>query len=144
MVLAATSSVSRTWAGRPFSAEAAAEVALISEVLGAQAPGSGQALGKGQLVSREGARVQTWDRTDSARPTVGVHALTKLALNGLTAKLAKDLRPDRILVNSGCPGFAEYGARPVPEGAASFVWAATLPDDGPSGGFFQGGQPLGW
>ncbi|UOG73337.1 SDR family NAD(P)-dependent oxidoreductase [Hymenobacter tibetensis] len=92
-----------------------------------------------------------WGLTNSAQPTVNVYALTKLALNGLTAKLAKDLRADRILVNAVCPGFvatqpgfADYGARPVPEGAASIVWAATLPDDGPTGGFFRDGQPLGW
>ncbi|WP_310395673.1 SDR family NAD(P)-dependent oxidoreductase [Hymenobacter sp.] len=92
-----------------------------------------------------------WGLTDSKQPTASVYALTKLALNGLTAKLAKDLRADHILVNSVCPGFvatqpdfAEYGARPVPEGAAGIVWAATLPDDGPTGGFFRDGQPLGW
>ena len=31
-----------------------------------------------------------------------------------------------------------------PEGAASVVWAATLPDDGPTGGFFPDGKPLPW
>lgn len=92
-----------------------------------------------------------WGLTDSTQSTVNVYALTKLALNGLTAKLAKDLRADRILVNAVCPGFvatqpgfADYGARPVPEGAASIVWAATLPDDDPTGGFFRDGQPLSW
>jgi hypothetical protein len=36
------------------------------------------------------------------------------------------------------------GARPVAQGAASVVWAATLDDDGPSGGFFRDGAPLAW
>jgi NAD(P)-dependent dehydrogenase (short-subunit alcohol dehydrogenase family) len=89
-----------------------------------------------------------WGLRESAQPTASVYALTKLALNGLTAKLAKDLRADRILVNSVCPGFvatqpgfAEYGGRPVTEGVAGIVWAAILPDDGPTGGFFRDGQP---
>jgi NAD(P)-dependent dehydrogenase (short-subunit alcohol dehydrogenase family) len=67
------------------------------------------------------------------------------------AKLAKDLRADHILVNSVCPGFvatqlgfAENGARPVPEGAADIVWAATLPDNGPTGMFLRDGQALEW
>jgi hypothetical protein len=36
------------------------------------------------------------------------------------------------------------GGRPVAEGAASVVWGVTLPDDGPSGGFFRDGRPLPW
>jgi hypothetical protein len=54
-------------------------------------------------------------------------------------------------VNAVCPGLtATYpgaeamGARPVADGAAGVVWAATLPDDGPTGGFFRDAQPLGW
>jgi hypothetical protein len=42
------------------------------------------------------------------------------------------------------PGAEAMGARPVPEGAASVVWAATLPDDGPAGGFFRDWEPLPW
>ena len=36
------------------------------------------------------------------------------------------------------------GGRPVEQGAASVVWAAELPDDGPTGGFFRDGRPLSW
>jgi hypothetical protein len=36
------------------------------------------------------------------------------------------------------------GRRPVAEGAASVVWGVTLPDDGPTGGFFRDGRPLRW
>ena len=66
-------------------------------------------------------------------------------------KLALELSEDRILVNAVCPGLTAtlperemIGARPVAEGAGSVVWAATLEDDGPTGGFFRDGQPLGW
>ncbi|MGZ5295012.1 MAG: short-chain dehydrogenase, partial [Actinomycetota bacterium] len=34
--------------------------------------------------------------------------------------------------------------RSAAQGAASIVWGVTLPDDGPSGGFFQDGEPLPW
>jgi len=79
------------------------------------------------------------------------YAVSKAALNALTVKLALDLREDGILVNAVCPGLTattpgmeEMGARPVEEGAASVVWAATLPNSGPTGGFFRDGRALGW
>jgi NAD(P)-dependent dehydrogenase (short-subunit alcohol dehydrogenase family) len=86
------------------------------------------------------------------RPSLPSYGTSKLALNGLTIKLAAELKGDRILVNSVCPGTTAShpgmegipGVRPVQVGAASIVWAATLPDDGPSGGFFRDGQPLSW
>jgi hypothetical protein len=36
------------------------------------------------------------------------------------------------------------GGRPIADGAASILWGVTLGDDGPTGGFFQDGQPLPW
>jgi hypothetical protein len=36
------------------------------------------------------------------------------------------------------------GGRPVRDGAASVVWAATLPDGAPTGGFFRDGKPIPW
>lgn len=79
------------------------------------------------------------------------YALTKLTFNALTVKAAKELKDERILVNAVCPGFTatyeglkEQGARPVEEGAKSIVWAAILPADGPTGGFFRDGKPLPW
>jgi NAD(P)-dependent dehydrogenase (short-subunit alcohol dehydrogenase family) len=75
--------------------------------------------------------------------------VTKAALNALTRTLAAELRPDGILVNSICPGWTATdmggaGGRPVAEGAASVVWGVTLPDDGPTGGFFRDGRSLPW
>jgi NAD(P)-dependent dehydrogenase (short-subunit alcohol dehydrogenase family) len=77
------------------------------------------------------------------------YQVTKAALNALTRTLAGELRGSRILVNSVCPGWVATdmggkGGRPVAEGAAGIVWAATLPDDGPTGGFFQDRKPLPW
>lgn len=75
--------------------------------------------------------------------------VSKVALNALTRMLAMELRERHILVNAVCPGWVATdmggsGGRPVADGAASVVWAATLPDDGPTGGFFRDGQSLPW
>jgi NAD(P)-dependent dehydrogenase (short-subunit alcohol dehydrogenase family) len=77
------------------------------------------------------------------------YSTSKATLNALTRILAAELRPDGILVNAVCPGWVATdmggpGGRPLAEGAAGIVWAATLPDDGPTGGFFRDGRPLPW
>jgi NAD(P)-dependent dehydrogenase (short-subunit alcohol dehydrogenase family) len=76
------------------------------------------------------------------------YSVSKAALNALTKLLSGELRGDRILVNAICPGWTDtdmgQGGRPVSEGAAGVVWAATLPDDGPTGGFFRDRRPLRW
>jgi NAD(P)-dependent dehydrogenase (short-subunit alcohol dehydrogenase family) len=75
------------------------------------------------------------------------YSVSKAALNALTRVLAAELRSEGILVNAVCPGWTAtdmggHGGRPVAEGAASVVWAVTLPDDGPTGGFFRDGRTL--
>jgi NAD(P)-dependent dehydrogenase (short-subunit alcohol dehydrogenase family) len=75
--------------------------------------------------------------------------VSKAALNALTRTLAAELRSDGILVNAICPGWTATdmggaGGRPVEDGAASVVWGVTLPDDGPTGGFFRDGRALPW
>ncbi len=82
---------------------------------------------------------------------VPVYGITKLALNGLTVKFATQFKDSKIKINSVDPGFTatypgteDWGARPVNEGAKGIVWAATLPDNGPSGGFFKDGEPINW
>ena len=77
------------------------------------------------------------------------YSTSKAALNAFTRLLAAELRDTGILVNSVCPGWVATdmggaGGRPVKEGAASVVWAATLPATGPTGGFFRDGKPLPW
>jgi NAD(P)-dependent dehydrogenase (short-subunit alcohol dehydrogenase family) len=75
------------------------------------------------------------------------YRVSKAALNALTRTLAADLSSEHLLVNSVCPGWVRTdmggaGGRPVGEGAASVLWAADLPDDGPTGGFFRDGLPI--
>jgi NAD(P)-dependent dehydrogenase (short-subunit alcohol dehydrogenase family) len=77
------------------------------------------------------------------------YRVSKTALNALTRMLSSELAADRVLVNAVCPGWVATdmggsGGRPVRDGAAGIVWAATLPDDGPTGGFFRDRRPIPW
>jgi NAD(P)-dependent dehydrogenase (short-subunit alcohol dehydrogenase family) len=78
------------------------------------------------------------------------YRLSKTALNALTRIFANELQQTRIKINSVCPGWVrtemggEQATLSVEEGAEGIVWAATLPPDGPSGGFFRHGKPIDW
>jgi NAD(P)-dependent dehydrogenase (short-subunit alcohol dehydrogenase family) len=78
------------------------------------------------------------------------YRLSKVMLNGITALLAQELRGSNVLVNSVCPGWVrtDLGGPRAPilpeEAADTPVWLATLPDDGPTGGFFRERQPIPW
>jgi NAD(P)-dependent dehydrogenase (short-subunit alcohol dehydrogenase family) len=79
----------------------------------------------------------------------GAYGITKAALNALTVRLAKELPPS-VKVNSMCPGWVrtrmggDEATRTPDEGADTAVWLATLPDDGPTGGFFRDRLPVEW
>ncbi|RJQ51809.1 MAG: SDR family oxidoreductase [Desulfobacteraceae bacterium] len=91
-------------------------------------------------------------RPDSkgAQVLAPAYRLSKTLLNGMTVLLAKELMGTNILVNSACPGWVrtdmggDRAALSPEEGAATPVWLATLPDDGPTGGFFRQKQPVPW
>ena len=76
------------------------------------------------------------------------YSVSKAALNALTRLLAAELADAGVLVNAVCPGWVATdmggGGHPVADGAAGIVWAANLPDDGPTGGFFRDARPIGW
>jgi NAD(P)-dependent dehydrogenase (short-subunit alcohol dehydrogenase family) len=78
------------------------------------------------------------------------YRLSKTALNAVTRIFADELQGTGIKINSVCPGWVrtEMGGETAPlsvaEGAKGIVWAATLPDEGPSGGFFRQGEPIAW
>ena len=78
------------------------------------------------------------------------YRISKTALNAVTRILADELQGTNIKVNSMCPGWVRTdlggpnATRSVEEGAATAVWLATLPDDGPSGGFFRDREAIPW
>jgi NAD(P)-dependent dehydrogenase (short-subunit alcohol dehydrogenase family) len=77
------------------------------------------------------------------------YSISKAAMNALTVKLAETL-PDSVKVNAMSPGWVRTGMggagadRSVEEGCDTILWLATLPDDGPTGGFFKDRRPLDW
>jgi len=90
--------------------------------------------GAGQLSDMNGGRA--------------AYRVSKAALNALTRTLASDER--WVKANTMCPGWVRTdmgGAaapRSVEQGADTAVWLATLPDDGPTGGFFRDRKPIPW
>jgi NAD(P)-dependent dehydrogenase (short-subunit alcohol dehydrogenase family) len=111
-----------------------------------------QAIAPTMRAARRGRIVNVSSQSGSLTTMRGgtpAYSTSKAALNALTRVLAGDLAGTGILVNAVCPGgvvtdMGGTGGRPVSEGAAGIVWAATLPDDGPTGGFFRDGKPLAW
>jgi NAD(P)-dependent dehydrogenase (short-subunit alcohol dehydrogenase family) len=78
------------------------------------------------------------------------YRVSKTALNALTRILASELRGSGILVNAVNPGWVQTdmggsgATRSVEEGAEALVWAAALPNRGPTGGFFRDRRPVPW
>ncbi|MGI4790103.1 MAG: SDR family oxidoreductase [Janthinobacterium lividum] len=75
---------------------------------------------------------------------------SKAALNMMTVIFAAELKEDGIKVNSADPGYTatdlnqHRGTRTVEQGARVAVRLATLPDDGPTGGYFDEDGPVPW
>jgi len=75
---------------------------------------------------------------------------SKAALNSFTVHLAHELAGTKIKVNSAHPGWVktDMGTDAAPmnvvDGAKTEVWLATLPEDGPTGGFFHMQDALPW
>lgn len=78
------------------------------------------------------------------------YRISKTSLNALTRILNDELKGANILVNSMCPGWVKTdmggpnAVRELPEGADTAVYLATLPDGGPSGGFFRDRKEIPW
>jgi NAD(P)-dependent dehydrogenase (short-subunit alcohol dehydrogenase family) len=75
---------------------------------------------------------------------------SKASLNAFTIHLAYELRDSKVKVNSAHPGWVktEMGGPDAPmepsEGGKTSAQLATLPADGPTGGFFHLGKPVPW
>lgn len=78
------------------------------------------------------------------------YSMSKAALNAFTRILAHSYRASGVLVNAVDPGWVRTdmggpsASRSPQEGADTIVWLATLPDDGPTGGFFRDRRAIEW
>ncbi|MBO4255672.1 SDR family oxidoreductase [Streptomyces griseorubiginosus] len=83
-------------------------------------------------------------------PVMAAYAPSKSLLNSLTTQYARRLADTPVIVNACCPGYVATdftgfnGLRTPEQGAAIAVHLATLPDDGPRGGFFDDGGVVPW
>ena len=77
------------------------------------------------------------------------YSASKAALNAITVTAAAEL-DFCVKVNAVCPGWVRTrmggpdATRSPEEAADTPVWLATLPDDGPTGGFFRRRERIGW
>lgn len=78
------------------------------------------------------------------------YRISKTALNAVTRIAAAEAAKDNIKVNACSPGWVrtDMGGPDAPrspeKGAETAVWLATLPPDGPTGGFFEDKKAVPW
>ena len=112
-----------------------------------------QAFVPGMLERRDG-RVVNVSSGAGQLASMGTYApaysMSKAALNAFTRQLAAATRGRGVLVNSVDPGWVRTdmggpsAPRSVEQGADTIVWLATLPANGPTGGFFNDRKPVRW
>lgn len=78
------------------------------------------------------------------------YSVSKVALNMLTKLFASEVDGTNVKVNAICPGWVKTdmggpnASRSIEQGISGMIWAATLDDKGPNGGFFRDGSPIDW
>ncbi|MGH3350789.1 MAG: SDR family oxidoreductase [Nocardioides sp.] len=96
------------------------------------------------------ARQTATDDPLAVGPISAAYSPSKTYLNAVTIQYAKELQDTNILINLGCPGFVATdlngfrGVRTPEEGARIAISLATLPDDGPTGGYFEEAGVIPW
>ncbi|MFL5540323.1 MAG: SDR family oxidoreductase [Longimicrobiaceae bacterium] len=102
------------------------------------------------MSSSVGSLARQSDPAAETGPLSAAYSPSKSMLNALTIQYAKELRDTNILINAGCPGYTATdlngfrGVRTPEQGAAIAIRLATLPDDGPTGGFFEDAGVVPW
>ena len=102
------------------------------------------------MSSTVGSLTRQHDPGAETGPLALAYAPSKTFLNAVTVQYAKALRDTPVLINAGCPGFVATdlngfrGVRTPAQGAAIAIRLATLPDDGPTGGFFDDAGVVPW
>ena len=132
--------------GDPAIMEEAIAVNLLGPLRTARAfmPGMAQR-GYGRVVNVS----SNWGSFERGLEGPAAYAVTKAALNALTVRLAREAGAG-VKVNCMCPGWVKTrmgggdATRTPEQGADTAVFLATLPDDGPNGGFFAGRKPMAW
>ena len=90
-----------------------------------------------------------WGAFDQGVSGPAAYAVSKAALNALTVSFAAVLGLN-VKINAACPGWVrtrmggQMANRSPEEGADTPVWLATLPDNGPTGGFFRDRHLIEW
>jgi len=93
--------------------------------------------------SSAGSLARQRDPRENTGPIAVAYSPSKTLLNAVTVQYARELEGSGILINAVCPGFVatdlngHRGTKTPQEGAVSSIRAATLPDDGPTGTFFD-------
>ena len=101
------------------------------------------------LIARFAADVAAGTHSEHGWPS-SAYGVSKIALGALTRIFDAELADTGVHVNAVCPGWVRtdmggaQAERTVEEGASGIVWAATLPADGPRGGFFRDGEAIEW
>ncbi|WP_371408443.1 SDR family oxidoreductase [Micromonospora zamorensis] len=101
--------------------------------------------GVGSLTRQSGP-----DGDTTTGPVSVAYAPSKSFLNAVTLQYVRELADTKILINCACPGFVATdlngfrGVRTPQEGAATAIRLATLPDGGPTGGFFEDAGVVPW
>ena len=78
------------------------------------------------------------------------YRISKIALNGITKIFADELKNTNVLVNAASPGWVKtrmggaHATMTPEQGADTIAWLATLPDGGPTGGFFENRKEIPW
>ena len=86
----------------------------------------------------------------SAGFPTNAYSVSKALLNAFTRVMARELEGSARRVNAICPGWVKTrmggsGApRSLEQGVSGILWAATLGQGGPNGGFFRDAKPLAW